>query len=54
MIELTDKEKIFLTMLFKMGDTIIKTADGYFSFDSISGFGEDDIFYLSEKLGINY
>lgn len=52
-IEFTDTEKAFLTMLFNIGNEIIKTADGYYDINYVT-FTGGDLFKLSEKLGIDY
>lgn len=50
--DLTDKEKQFLSMLFKIGhivtDEISKDSTSILSFD------RDDLFNLARKLGIDY
>jgi len=52
-IEFTDTEKAFLRMLFNIGHEIIKTADGYYDINYVT-FDYNDLFKLSEKLGVDY
>lgn len=52
-IDFTDTEKAFLTMLFNIGNEIIKTADGYYDINYVT-FDNNDLFKLAEKLGIDY
>lgn len=52
MIEFTDTEKAFLTMLFNIGNEIIKTADGYYDIDYVT-FTRGDLYELANKLGID-
>lgn len=52
-VEFTDTEKAFLTMLFNIGNEIIKTADGYYDINYVT-FTHNDLFELAEKLGIDY
>ena len=54
-IELTEKEKEFLSFLFRLGNEIIKADDGTFNTFSENSFDRNDLFNLAEKLGgINY
>lgn len=50
---LTEKEKEFLTLLFKIGKEIIEAEEVFNAFDDNS-FDRNDLFNLSEKLGIDY
>ena len=52
-MEYTETEKKFLTMLFKIGELIIATADGYYEINNET-FDGNDLFNLAEKLGVNY
>ena len=45
---LTEEEKAFLTLLFKIGKEIIESNGGNFN----TFFTRNDLFDLSEKLGI--
>lgn len=53
-IEFTEKEKEFLTMLFKIGELIIETENGYFNPYSSNCIDRHDFFTLAEKLRIEY
>lgn len=53
MLELTENEKKVLIMLFRMCDEMLTACDGYIDMDCHT-FGRSDLFYLSEKLGIDY
>jgi len=53
MIEFTEQEKKFLVMLFKIGEEILETCDGYIDMDC-SIFNRNNLFYLAEKLGVDY
>lgn len=53
-IEFTEAEKELLTLLFKIGDLIIETQDGYFDLRCKPYFDRNDFFSLAEKLGIDY
>lgn len=50
---LSEKEKEFLTLLFKIGKEIIEAEEVFNAFDDNS-FDRNDLFNLSEKLGIEY
>ena len=50
-LELTEKEKYFLHMLFEMAKTIIKHSDEYFDMRGDEFFTRNDLYALSEKLG---
>ena len=50
---LTEKEKVFLTLLFKIGKEIIDSEEVFNAFDDNS-FDRNDLFALAEKLGIEY
>lgn len=52
-MEYTETEKKILTMLFKICNEMIETCDGYLDLDCIT-FSRNDLFYLAEKLGIDY
>lgn len=51
---LTEKEKEFLTLLFKIGKEIVESDGGVFNTFSVNSFDRNDLFNLSEKLGIDY
>ena len=51
---LSEKEKEFLTLLFKIGKEIIESDGGVFNTFSDNSFDRNDLFNLSEKLGIEY
>ena len=50
---LSEKEKEFLTLLFKIGKEIIDSEEVFNTF-SENSFDRNDLFNLSEKLGIDY
>lgn len=52
-IEFTNNEKQFLTMLFKIGKEFLDSCNGYIDIDYVT-FNNNDLFYLAEKLGIDY
>ena len=52
-MEFTETEKKILTMLFKICNEMIETCDGYLDIDYCT-FSRNDLFYLSEKLNIDY
>lgn len=54
MNELTEKEKNFLGMLFKMANIIIEESDGYFELSKFDyeSFSRNDLFKLACTLGI--
>lgn len=51
---LTEKEKEFLTLLFKFGNEIIEADGGVFNPFGENSFDRNDLFELSIKLGIEY
>lgn len=51
---LTEKEKEFLILLFKIGREIVESDGGVFNTFSENSFDRNDLFNLSEKLGIEY
>lgn len=51
--ELSEKEKEFLTLLFKIGKEIMESEEVFNAF-SENSFDRNDLFNLSEKLGIEY
>lgn len=53
-IEFTEAEKELLTLLFKIGNMIVETQDGYFYPHCKPYFDRNEFFNLAEKLGINY
>lgn len=51
-MELTEKEKYFLHMLFEMAKAIMNHSDGYFDMHGCDEiFNDSDLYALSEKLG---
>lgn len=54
MENLTEKEKEFLTLLFKIGREIIESDDGVFNSFSENSIDRNELFDLSIKLGIDY
>ena len=50
-IELTDKEKEILRVMFRNMNEIINLCDGYLDIHGES-FGRNDLFDLAEKLGV--
>ena len=53
-IEFTDNEKEYLTLLFKIGNLIIEAEDGCFNPLSMNCIDRNEFFNLSDKLGIEY
>lgn len=51
--DFTENEKKILSMLFKILNEIIETSGGYLDIDGES-FGRNELFYLSEKIGVDY
>ena len=51
--ELTYKEKLFLSMLFKIGMTIVENSIVQEK-ETLDYIEKDDLFQLAEKLGIDY
>lgn len=49
---LSEKEKEFLTLLFKIGKEIIESSDGVFNAFDDNSFDRNDLFALSIKLEI--
>lgn len=52
MNDLTDKEREFLIILFKIGKEIIEGTGGYYEFIDGDGISRNDFFNLACKFGI--
>ena len=51
--EYTENEEKVLVMMFTIVKNILDLQDGYMNIDDMS-FGHNELFNLSEKLGIDY